>query len=177
MIEHSTVVGVFEDREAAERAVGDLERSGFGGDQIGFARRDGERDEGARVYDDPTSLSDETGTRAEERAVGSAEVGGALGGLLGAAAALLIPGIGPAVAGGVLAATLGGAAAGAAAGGIAGALSGLGVPEHEARYYEGELHGGRTIVTVQAEGRAEEATAILSRHGAYDMATGGEPRA
>jgi hypothetical protein len=45
----------------------------------------------------------------------------------------------------------------------------LGIPEEEARFYEGEFHLGRTLVTVQAPGRYEEARDILRRHGAYDV--------
>ena len=93
--------------------------------------------------------------------------GGIIGGVVGAAAALLIPGIGPAIAGGILVAVLGGAAIGAAAGGIVGALIGMGVPEEEAHYYEGEFHSGRTLVTVRADGRQQEATEILHRNGGY----------
>ena len=51
----------------------------------------------------------------------------------------------------------------------AGALIGLGIPEEEAKYYEGEVHAGRTVVTVQAAGRFDEAWQLLTRHGAYDM--------
>ena len=65
----------------------------------------------------------------------------------------------------------GGAAAGAAAGSLVGALIGLGVPEEEARYYEGEARSGRTLVTVRAEGRYDEASAITRRHGGYDRFT------
>jgi uncharacterized protein (TIGR02271 family) len=84
-------------------------------------------------------------------------------------AAGLIPGVGPIIGAGILAATLGGAAAGAAAGGMLGALTGLGVPEDEAEYYEGEFKSGRTLLTVKADGRAQEATSILRRFGAYDI--------
>ena len=42
--------------------------------------------------------------------------------------------------------------------------------EEGARYY-GESKSNQTTVTVTAEGRYDEATAILRRHGAYDMRT------
>ncbi len=58
------------------------------------------------------------------------------------------------------------AAGGAVTGGLVGALIGLGVPEHEALFYESEVQGGRTVVIVQADERALEARAILERHGA-----------
>jgi hypothetical protein len=66
------------------------------------------------------------------------------------------------------------AAAGAGIAGLVGALIGAGIPEEEANYYQGEFESGRTIVTVQADGRADEAMAILSRHNAYDMSTRGD---
>jgi uncharacterized protein (TIGR02271 family) len=65
------------------------------------------------------------------------------------------------------------AAGGAAVAGIVGALIGLGIPEEEARYYEGEVKAGRTLVTVKADNRYAEAEAILRRYGAYDMQTRG----
>jgi hypothetical protein len=56
------------------------------------------------------------------------------------------------------------AAGGATVGGLAGALIGLGIPEDEAHHYEEELRSGRTIITVQSEGRALEAWSILQNH-------------
>src|SRR5919202_424737 len=64
----------------------------------------------------------------------------------------------------------GGAAIGAAGGGLVGALTGsMGVPEDEARYYDQEFQSGRTIVTVKADGRYDEAQRILRDHDAYDV--------
>src|SRR5436309_2938341 len=60
---------------------------------------------------------------------------------------------------------------GAAAGGIVGALVGMGVPEEEAHYYAGEFHSGRTLVTVKADGRQQEAINILHHYGGYDAGT------
>jgi uncharacterized protein (TIGR02271 family) len=82
-----------------------------------------------------------------------------------------LPAIGPAIAGGTLAAILASAATGAAAAGLAGALIGLGIPKEEAEYYEGELRAGRTIVTVQAGDRYDEAASILRRYDSYDYAS------
>jgi len=86
---------------------------------------------------------------------------------------LLIPGIGPVVAGGILATALGGAAIGAAAGGLLGALTDMGVPEEDARYYDNEFQSGRTIVTVQAGNRSQEAWDILRSFGARDASNRG----
>ena len=159
--ERSAVVGVFEDRAPAERAIEDLRRAGFRDDQIGIVTPSGEVAAGGPAGSPPET---DTGGGAATGAV----TGGVLGGILGAAASLLIPGLGPVLAGGILAATLGGAAIGAAAGGLLGALTGMGIPEEEARYYEREFRSGRTIVTVQANGRYQEARDILRFYGAYD---------
>ena len=164
--ERSPVVGVFDDRAQAEQAVEQLRRAGFRDDDIGFATRG---EEGTDRSGLDTGTENETGSHAATGAV----AGGVLGGLAGAAAALLIPGIGPVVAGGILAATLGGAAIGAAAGGLIGALTGMGVPEDEARYYDQQVQEGRTIVTVKAGDRYQEARDILRRYGASDYGASG----
>jgi len=161
-MERSTVVGVFEHRNDAERAIEELHRAGFTDEQIGFIVRDG----GEHVTHDVST----TGTSAAgEGAVGGMLAGAGIGGLIAAAASLLVPGFGPVLAGGILATTLGGAAIGAAAGGILGSLVGMGVPEEEARYYETEFNSGRLLVTVRADGRFDEARDLLYRSGAYDV--------
>ena len=162
IIERSTVVGVFEDRILAEHALDNLHQAGFSDDAIGFVVRDL-----ATTDVNSVTIQRETAAGAATGAVG----GGVVGGLLGAAAALLIPGLGPALAGGILAVTLGGAALGAVAGSFAGALTGFGVPEEEAIYYQNELEMGRTIITVKAHERYQEASEILRRNGAYDAST------
>jgi hypothetical protein len=83
----------------------------------------------------------------------------------------VIPVVGPAIAGGTLGIILSNAAIGAGVGGLVGALVGAGIPEDEAQYYHSEFEAGRTIVTVQAQGRADDAMAIFRRYGAYDMST------
>jgi hypothetical protein len=155
----STVVGVFADRQQAERAMEELVRAGFTDDQVGYLGP------GDTQFEGNTGVGDRD-TEVEQHATAGAAVGGVVGGLIGAAAALLIPGIGPAVAGGVLAAVLTGAGVGLATGGIVGALTGMDVPEEEARRYERDVQAGRTIVTVKAGARNDEAESILRRHGA-----------
>jgi hypothetical protein len=81
----------------------------------------------------------------------------------------VIPVVGPAIAAGTLGVVLSNAAAGAGIAGLVGALVGAGIPEHEAKYYQGELQSGRSIVTVKADSRANEAIAILRRCGGYNM--------
>jgi len=161
----TTVVGVFEDRGAAQRAVNELKRLGFSEEEIGVAARDGNDIEGAKELSEHGS---HVGTGAATGVAAGAGVGALWG--LGIVAGVL-PAIGPAIAGGALAAILSSAAAGAAAAGIAGALIGLGIPEEEARYYEDEFKAGRTIVTVKSATRCDEARTILQRCGCYDVHT------
>jgi uncharacterized protein (TIGR02271 family) len=168
----SIVVGVFEDREQADRVVDELRRAGFRDDQIGVAMR---HDEGMAGTGATDAVDNE-----EETEAGTGAVTGALTGLgLGALAGLgilsgVIPAVGPAIAAGTLGVILSNAAAGAGIGGLVGLLVGAGIPEHEAQYYQGEFEAGRTILTVHADGRAADAMAILRRHGAYDMSTRGD---
>src|SRR5687767_14237774 len=152
----------------------ELKSAGFNEGQIGFAMRGGESVAASTGAGDTTTTGmSDTDTRGGTREGGvmGAVTGASLGSIVGAAAALLIPGIGPVVAGGILGAALTGAAVGAATGGLAGALREWGFSEHEATYYHGELEAGRTIVTVRADGRQDEARAILQRNGAYDASS------
>ena len=105
--------------------------------------------------------------------------GGLLGGTIGLLAgigALAIPGLGPFIAAGPLMAALSGAAAGAAVGGITGALIGLGIPEIEAKRYEGKVRGGNLLVAVHVDDGNEQKRAeeILKRAGAQDVSTTSE---
>jgi uncharacterized protein (TIGR02271 family) len=151
-----TVVGLFRNSSAAERAIRDLKNAGFTDNQIGVLMQDREQER---------RLAEDTGTKAGKSAAKGAATGGVVGGLVGLLTAA-IPGIGPIVAGGALAEILAGAGIGAAAGGILGALVGMGVPEEEARYYERGLREGGILVTVEAGARAAEARQILLDAGA-----------
>jgi hypothetical protein len=162
--DRTTAVGVFADREHAVRAADDLRAAGF--EQVGVLGR-----AAPSAAPEITTTTVAADTRAESGAAAGAITGGILGGVLGAAVAVMIPGLGPALAAGILAGVLGGGTLGIAAGGLVGALVGLGVPEEHAHYYQREFHSGRTLVTVGAAGRAAEATALLRRHGAYDVDT------
>lgn len=124
------------------------------------------RSEPAAVRHDSGLEHDPTGTRWEEGTGIGAAAGAVTGTGLGlAVAAGLIPAIGPIIAGGTLVALLASAGAGATAGTVIGGLIGLGIPEDEARTYEGEFQSGRVLVTVEAGLRSEEASDILRRHG------------
>jgi hypothetical protein len=156
MTQGQVAVGVFANPVQARRAVDELHRAGYSGEEIGYLTRAS-----------ANRPSEDTGTFIANSAV----EGGLVGGLIGAAAALLIPGIGPVLAGGILAAALGGAAIGAAAGGVIAALVNIGVPEDEAHFYQKELEAGRTIVTVKSPTGYADALNILRRNGAYDAGT------
>jgi len=166
--QRTTVVGVFEDRAKADQAVSELRQAGFRDDQIGVVMR----------HDEGTTAA--AGTEHDDTHAGSGAVTGVLAGLgLGALAGLgvlsgVIPVVGPAIAAGTLGVILSNAAAGAGIAGLVGALVGAGVPEHEAHYYQGEFEAGRTIVTVTADGRSDEATAVLRKYGAYDINSRGQ---
>jgi hypothetical protein len=157
----AAVVAVFDDRSHAENAVDELCRSGFRPEQVGLAVRDA----GPPVEAPPLDPD----TKEGKGAVTGALAGGTLGGLLGAAVATgLIPGVGPVIAGGLLVGIVGGVVSGAAGGGILGTLIGLNVPEDQARHFEHHFHSGRTLVTVRAEDRGDDAVAVLRRHGGHD---------
>jgi hypothetical protein len=163
--QRNVVVGVFRDPERARDAIAALKDAGFRGDDISILMPN---------RADAESLAAETGTSAGAGAATGAVAGGILGGLGGwlvGIGALAIPGVGPFIAAGAFATALTGAAIGAGVGAIAGALIGLGIPEEEARYYEEEVRGGRTLVAVRADGRYDEAQSVLRRYGAYDIQT------
>ena len=151
--ERATVIGLFRDSRAAERAIRELKDLGFTDGQIGVLMQD-------RTQERQFAL--DTGTKAGEGAgaVGGGVVGGLVG-LLAGVGALAIPGVGPIIAGGTLASVLAGAGVGAAAGGLIGALVGMGIPEHEAGFYERGFREGGILVTVDAGARAGEARQVL----------------
>jgi len=159
----TTVVAAFPSRAEAQKAVAELRRAGFRDDQIGVITQ--KHDETAPVAE----------TASGSKAATGAAVGAATGGGVGALWALgIVAGLFPplgVVAGGTLMAVLASAGAGAAVASVAGALIGLGIPEEEAHYFEGEVKAGRTLLTVKADGRYDEAVAILRRFGGYDMST------
>lgn len=121
----------------------------------------------------------EKNTKAPEGAVAGAGTGGVIGGALGWIAgigALAIPGVGPFVAAGPILAALSGAAVGAAVGGIAGGLIGMGIPELEAKRYEGKVKEGNLLISVHTEDSEEitKAKDIFTKTGAQDICTTGE---
>ena len=113
-------------------------------------------------------------TKAPEGAATGAGTGLVLGGALGwivGIGALAIPGAGPFIAAGPIMAALSGAGVGAAVGGIAGALVGMGIPEYEAKRYEGKINEGNILISVHTEDsdQADHARDILEHGGAEDI--------
>jgi hypothetical protein len=157
-------------RAQADEIVGELKNANFSNNDISvlFPDKDTTRD-----------FAHEKNTKAPEGAVTGAGTGGVIGGALGWVAGigmLAIPGVGPFVAAGPIMAALGGAALGAAAGGIAGGLIGLGIPELEAKRYEGKVMAGNLLISVHTEDSEEikRAKDIFTRAGAQDICTTGE---
>jgi hypothetical protein len=157
-------------RAQAEDIVSRLKSASFSSDDISvlFPDKDSTRD-----------FAHEKNTKAPEGAVAGAGTGGVIGGTLGWLAgigALAIPGIGPFIAAGPIMAALGGAAVGAAAGGITGALIGMGIPELEAKRYEGKVKAGNLLISVHTDDSDEikQAKDIFSSVGAQDICVTGE---
>jgi hypothetical protein len=157
-------------RTQADQIVGRLQDAGFSNNDISvlFPDKDTTRD-----------FAHEKNTKAPEGAVTGAGTGGVLGGALGwlvGVGALAIPGVGPFIAAGPLLAALSGAAVGATVGGIAGGLVGMGIPELEARRYEGKIKQGNLLISVHTEDSAEakRAEQIFKDANAEDICTTGE---
>ena len=147
-----------------------LQGAGFSGNDISvlMADKGGTRD---FAYEHNTKAPEGAATGAGTGAV----VGGALGWLAGIGA-LAIPGFGPLIAAGPIMAALGGAAVGGTVGGLTGALIGMGIPEFEARQYEGKVKSGSSLISVHSEDstETERAEKICERAGAKDITTAGE---
>lgn len=166
----TSVMGIVDTREQAEMILGSLQQVGIGPSDVSilFPDKSGTRD-----------FAHEHHTKAPEGAVAGTATGGVLGGTLGlltGIGALAIPGLGPFIAAGPLMAALSGAAAGAAMGGIVGALVGMGIPEIEAKHYEGKVKGGNILIAVHVETSEarDRARDVLKNGGARDINTTSE---
>jgi hypothetical protein len=135
-----------------------LREAGFAADEIGLITQ--------AVYDSADPIHEREDSKWVEGVVAGGAAGAGIGGLwaLGISAGVL-PVIGPVIAGGLLASVIASAAGGAAVGSVVGGLIGLGIPEDEAQHYESQFRAGRTIVTVQANGRTTDAAEVLRRNG------------
>jgi len=167
-----SVIGIVEAELQADRVVDQLQSNGVPASDISvlFPDTRGTRD-----------FAHEHNTKAPEGAVAGVSAGGVIGGTVGLLAgigALAIPGVGPFIAAGPLLAALSGAATGAAVGGIAGALVGLGIPEIEAKTYEGKIRGGNILIAVHTEdGETEKAAKrVFEVNAAHDVSVASEAR-
>jgi hypothetical protein len=167
------VFGIYPDQLTAEDAVDTLKDTGFRSTDISvlFPDNQGSKD-----------FAHERHTKAPEGAITGGGSGMVLGGALGWLAgigALAIPGVGPFIAAGPVMAMLGGIGVGGAIGGIAGALIGLGIPEYEAKRYEGRIKEGGILVSVHCDNSewTSRAKDILEKTGAQDVSSAGEASA
>jgi len=159
--------------EQANRIIEDLRAAGFSGNDISV------------LFPDKATTKNfahEKNTKAPEGAVTGASTGAAVGAALGwlvGIGALAIPGVGPFIAAGPIMAALGGAAVVGTVGGITGALVGMGIPEFEAKRYEGRVKSGNILISVHSENGDEtnRAKEIFKRAGAEDISSAGEPAA
>jgi hypothetical protein len=164
------VICIVRNESTARDVVDRLRAAGFAGDDVSvlFPDQSGTRD-----------FAHEKNTKAPEGATAGGVTGGLLGGVTGwlvGIGTLAIPGLGPFVAAGPILAALSGAAAGAAVGGLTGALIGMGIPEYEARQYEGKLREGNILISVHTEDRVQRDAVkeIFERAGAEDVRVTGE---
>jgi hypothetical protein len=164
------VFGIAKSEDQAIRIANDLRLSGFSNDDISVLCPD---KQGTRDF------AHEQHTKAPEGAVSGAVTGGVIGGALGwlvGIGSLAIPGVGPFIAAGPILAALSGVAAGSTVGGIAGALIGMGIPEYEAKRYEGKIREGNILISVHTENSDEVSRAkdIFRNAGAENVSYSGE---
>ena len=170
---NTAVFGIYPAYASVENGVDALRAAGFRNTDISvlFPENVGSKD-----------FAHEKGTKAPEGATAGAGTGAVVGGALGWLAgigALAIPGVGPFIAAGPVMAALAGAGVGGAVGGIAGTLIGMGIPEFEAKRYEGRVKGGGILLSVHCDGSdwTKKAKQILERTGAQDVSSTGEASA
>jgi hypothetical protein len=167
---NTAVFGIYATPGLAETAVDHLLARGFTNAAISVLLPD---DESTRAF------AHEKSTKAPEGTATGVTTGGVLGGTLGLLAgigALAIPGIGPFIAAGPIMATLAGIGVGGAVGGLVGALVGMGIPEYEAKRYEGAVKGGGTLLSVHCDTseQIDAAKKALKETGASDISSTGE---
>jgi hypothetical protein len=172
-VKNIAVFGIYSDQLTAEEAVDNLKDSGFRSTDISvlFPDSQGTKD-----------FAHEKHTKAPEAAVAGGSSGAVIGGALGWLAgigALAIPGAGAFIAAGPIMAMLGGIGVGSAIGGVTGALIGFGIPEYEAKRYEGRIRRGGILLSVHCDDPdwAKRARNILQQSGGEDVASTGEAHA
>ncbi|HHV62315.1 MAG TPA: hypothetical protein GXX51_06725 [Firmicutes bacterium] len=159
----ATVIGVFDARDQAEKAINEMRNKGFDKNEISIVAKDqrgtgeGGRGEGGLTMMAEDDLADGTVT--------GGAIGGAAG-LLAGIGALAIPGIGPIVAAGPIAAAL----TGAVTGGLVGGLVDMGIPEQRSEFYENQVKQGRILTVIKADQKkVDDAARILRQNGATDV--------
>ncbi len=170
---NTSVFGIYPTRGEVEEAIDHLRNAGFRNTDISvlFPENSGNKD-----------LAHEKNTKAPEGVttggVSGAVIGGALG-WLASIGALAIPGLGPFIAAGPIMGLLAGLGAGATIGGIAGALVGMGIPEYEAKRYEGRIREGGILLSVHSDNSdwTKRAREILEHTGAHDIGSASEASA
>ena len=172
-MKNTSVYGIYAHRADLETAITQLQTNQFRHEDISVLMPHN---------DSNKELATEMNSKAPEGATTGgatgAVVGGALGWLLGIGA-LAIPGLGPFIAAGPIMAALAGVGAGAALGGVAGGLIGLGMPEYEAKRYEGQIKAGGILISVHCDNSewASKAKKILESTGAKEVSSAGEASA
>jgi hypothetical protein len=166
----TAVFGIYTTVPAADSATDQLVGSGFSAAEVSALLPE---NLGTRP------IGTEKATKAPEGAATGAGSGAILGGTLGLLAgigALAIPGVGPFIAAGPIMAALAGVGVGGAVGGFTGALIGLGIPEYEAKRYEGRLQKGAILLSVHCDTSDEikRAKEIMKNSGAEDISSTGE---
>ena len=167
---NTAAFGIYKSRATAEAAVDQLVSAGFSNQDVSVLMSD---TQGSKEF------AAEKNTKAPEGTAAGVGVGGTVGGTLGLLAgigALAIPGVGPLIAAGPIVGALAGLGVGGAVGGLVGALVGLGIPEYEAKRYEGRVKDGGILVSVHCDTSEEISRAkdILKATGADDIASSGE---
>lgn len=170
---NTAVFGIYRTPAGVELGVDSLRQAGFRNTDISvlFPANEGTKDFAARKA---TKAPEGTAAGATTGAV----VGGGLGWLAGIGA-LAIPGLGPLIAAGPIVAALAGVGAGGVVGGVTGALVGMGIPEYEAKRYEGRVKEGGILLSVHSDNSdwTRKAKEILERTGAEDISSTGEAKA
>jgi hypothetical protein len=167
------VFGIYVATAQTESAVNALIEAGFSSQDVSVLMPDQQSTHAFAHHKD---------TKAPEGATAGATTGGVIGGALGVLlglGTLAIPGVGPLIAAGPIVAGLAGLGAGGAVGGLIGALVGMGIPEYEAKRYEGRVKDGGMLLSVHCEtaGEVLRAKEVLTSTGATDIAASGESAA